>query len=51
VDVDANQEITVKFNVRSIPTVLFFKNGTVVDRIGGAQPKAQFVQKLEQHLS
>jgi len=51
VDVDANQDTTVRFNVRSIPTVLFFKNGAVVDRIGGVQPKAQFIQKLEQHLS
>ena len=51
VDVDANQNTTVRFNVRSIPTVLFFKNGAVVDRVGGVAPKAHFVQKVEQHLS
>ena len=51
VDVDTNQNTTVKFNVRSIPTVLFFKNGALVDRIGGIAAKAVFVQKVEQHLS
>jgi thioredoxin 1 len=50
-DVDANQGTTVRFNVRSIPTVLFFKNGAVVETVVGAYPKAHFVQKVEQHLS
>ena len=51
VDVDANQAVTMRFNVRSIPTVLFFKNGAVVETVVGAKPKALFVQKVEQHLS
>lgn len=45
-DIDANQDTAIKFNVRSIPTVLFFKQGKVVDTIIGAVPKTHFVQKL-----
>ncbi|MGH7699587.1 MAG: thioredoxin [Gemmatimonadales bacterium] len=50
-DVDANQRTMMRFNVRSIPSILFFKDGRHVDTIVGAYPKAQFVQKIEQHLS
>lgn len=49
-DVDNNQEATIKYGVRSIPTVLIFKNGMVHDMIIGAVPKAKFVQKLEDAL-
>ena len=45
-DIDENQETAIKFGVRSIPTVLFFKGGKIVDSIIGAVPKSQFVQKL-----
>jgi thioredoxin 1 len=49
-DVDANQETAVRFNVRSIPSVLFFKGGQHVDTVVGAVPKAYLVEKIEQHL-
>lgn len=45
-DVDENQQTSIKFGVRSIPTLLIFKDGKVKDTIIGAVPKAQIVQKL-----
>jgi len=49
-DVDANQQTPVRFNVRSIPSLLFFKGGTHVDTVVGAVPKAHLVGKITQHL-
>jgi thioredoxin 1 len=49
-DVDANPQAPMKFGVRSIPSVLFFKNGQHVDTVVGAVPKAYLEQKVEQHL-
>ncbi len=46
-DVDNNQESAIKYGVRSIPTVLIFKGGKVVDTIIGAVPKIHLKQKLE----
>src|SRR5439155_269405 len=51
VDVDANQKTAMRFNVRSIPSILFFKDGRHVDTLVGAYPKAAFEQKIQQHLS
>lgn len=45
-DVDVNQQTAIKFGVRSIPTVLFFKNGSVAETIIGAVPKSAFVEKV-----
>lgn len=50
VDVDSNQEVASKFGIRSIPSLLIFKNGEVVDQIVGAVPKNQIQSKLEAHL-
>ncbi|MBM3417823.1 MAG: thioredoxin [Bacteroidetes bacterium] len=47
VNVDLNGSVSAQFNVRNIPTVLFIKNGEVVDRSVGAVPKATLAQKLE----
>jgi len=49
-DVDANQQTPVRFNVRSIPSLLFFKGGKHVDTVVGAVPKAHLVGKITQHL-
>ncbi len=49
-DVDANQKTAIRFNVRSIPSILIFKDGKHVDSVVGAVPKAYLVEKLEQHL-
>jgi thioredoxin 1 len=46
-DVDSNPGITVRFGIRNIPTVLFFKNGEVADKQVGAVPKSNLVAKLE----
>jgi thioredoxin 1 len=50
-DVDANQKTAMRFNVRSIPSILFFKDGRHVDTLVGAYPKPVFDQKIQQHLS
>ncbi|MDC3308963.1 thioredoxin [Crocinitomicaceae bacterium] len=47
VNVDQNANISAQFGVRSIPTVLFIKNGEVVDKSVGAVPKATLDSKLE----
>ena len=49
-DVDENQESSIKYGVRSIPTLLIFKDGKVKDTIIGAVPKSQIVQKLNSAL-
>jgi thioredoxin 1 len=49
-DVDNNQESAIKYGVRSIPTVLIFKDGKVHDTIIGAVPKVQLKKKLEAAL-
>ena len=51
VDVDSNPEVSAKFGIRSIPTLLIFKNKEVVDKQIGAVPKAVLVKKLEAQLS
>ncbi len=49
-DVDENQQTAIKFGVRSIPTILIFKNGALKDTIIGAVPKAQIVQRLSSSM-
>lgn len=50
VDVDSNNEISAKYGIRNIPTILFLKNGEVVDKQVGAAPKAALAEKLEKLL-
>ena len=50
IDVDANPEASMKYGVRSIPTLLVFKDGKVVETIMGAMPKANIVQRLSSVL-
>ena len=45
-DVEECEELAAEFGVRNIPTILFFKDGDVVDKIVGAQPKAKLVEKI-----
>jgi len=47
VDVDNNYGIAGKFGIRNIPTVLFFKNGEVVDKQVGAVPKNNYATKID----
>ena len=46
-DVEDNEDLAGEFGIRNIPTILFFKNGEVVDKIIGAQPKAKIVEKIQ----
>jgi thioredoxin 1 len=50
VNVDHNPNISMNFGIRNIPTLLFFKNGQVVDKQVGAVPKANLAAKLNTHL-
>lgn len=50
-DVDSNPETAMKYGIRNIPTILFIKNGQVVDKQVGAVPKANLVAMLNKHLS
>ncbi len=50
-DVDNNPETAMKYGIRNIPTILFIKNGQVVDKQVGAVPKANLVAMLNKHLS
>ncbi len=49
VNVDVNPQVSMNYGITSIPAILFVKNGEVVDKLVGAQPKANFVKKIEAH--
>jgi len=51
VNVDHNPQVSMNYGITSIPAILFVKGGQVVDKLVGAQPKANFVKKIEQHLN
>ncbi len=51
VDVDSNPGVSSQFGIRNIPTILFFKNGEVVDKQVGVVPKGVLVQKIESILN
>ncbi len=50
-DVDANNKTAGKYNIMSIPSLLFFKGGEMVDQVVGAIPKAQLTARLDKVLS
>lgn len=49
-DVDNNQKTAFQYGIRSIPTVLIFKNGEVVDSILGAVPRQKIVDRIQTHI-
>lgn len=51
VDVDNNPQTAMQFRIQSIPTLLIFKNGQVVEQIVGAVPKKHIVEKLIKHTT
>ncbi len=51
VDVDNNPQTAIKYSIRSIPTLLVFKGGEVVDQMVGAVPKSMLESRLEKHMA
>lgn len=49
-DVDANPSIPSKYGIRSIPTILFFKGGELVDQVIGFVPRPHLEDKIQKHL-
>jgi thioredoxin 1 len=50
-DVDSNQATASRFGIRSIPSILFFKDGQHVDTVVGAVPKPMLEAKIEEHIA
>jgi thioredoxin 1 len=50
-DVDANPAVSMQYGIRSIPTLLVFKGGKVVEQIVGAMPKRNLVEKVSRHMA
>lgn len=50
VDVDENDQLAIRFGIRNIPTILYFRNGEIVDKQIGAAPKAALEAKLQSIL-
>jgi thioredoxin 1 len=50
VNVDNNPQLSINYGITSIPAILFVKEGKVVDKLVGAQPKSNFVKKIEAHI-
>ncbi len=50
VDVDSNGEISARYNIRGIPTLLLFKDGLIKDQIVGATSKDNITRMIDQHL-
>lgn len=46
-DVEENEDLAAEYGIRNIPTILFFKDGKLVDKLVGAQPKASLQAKFE----
>ncbi len=50
VNVDHNDQVSMKYGIRSIPTILFIKNGEIVDKQVGATTKQSLASKIEAHI-
>ena len=50
VNVDENPQVSMNYGITSIPAILFIKNGEVVDKLVGVQPKGNFVKKIQSHM-
>jgi thioredoxin 1 len=50
-DVDSNPQVAMQFGIRSIPTLLVFKGGKVVDQIVGAMPKKSLLEKITPYMN
>ncbi len=50
IDVDSNPQVTMQFGIRSIPTLMVFKGGRVVEQVIGALPKRNLLDKVTPHI-
>ena len=50
-NIDQNQDTPLKFGVMNIPTLIFFRDGKEIDRVIGAFPKKQLLNRIEPHLT
>ncbi|MBM3441722.1 MAG: thioredoxin [Bacteroidetes bacterium] len=50
VNVDHNPQLSMNYGITSIPAILFIKGGKVIDKLVGAQPKGNFVKKIEANI-
>jgi thioredoxin 1 len=50
VDVDSNPTLSVQYGIRSIPALMVFKNGVVVEKMVGVQPKAELERRIKAHI-
>ena len=50
-NIDQNQDTPLKFSVMNIPTLIFFRDGKEIDRVIGAFPKKQLLNRIEPHLT
>ncbi len=50
IDIDENPKTPTQYRVMSIPTLVFFKNGKIIDQIVGALSKAELKRKIEEHI-
>ena len=51
VNVDEERDLAAKYGIRSLPTVVFFKDGEVMERIPGVAPKSTYIDKLKYYLN
>ena len=49
-DVDSNRRTSQRFQIRAIPSILYFKDGQLVDQVVGAYPKRHLEEKIQQHV-
>ncbi len=50
VDVDNNPQLSTKYNIKTIPTILIFKNGKILETLQGSRAKTFFSEAIERHL-
>ena len=50
VNVDTNPQVSMDYGITSIPAILFIKDGKVIDKLIGSQPKGNFVKKIQAHI-
>ena len=50
VDIDTSPDIAFQYNIMSVPTLMVFKDGQILDRITGYQPKERIIQKFTPHF-